>query len=263
MNFLVSQPRLKALLVLAGLLTTLTSRSVPSWAQTAQQTKSHTIDASIHFEPPDRGTPPAKHGIGSRGNCGRQENTPPLTRLAGDNNLELTVSEHPTIWVYVPYTATEAPAGVFSLQDGDTEIYRSNFKLPATPGIISITVPTTTKSLEIDKTYRWYVDIECSASASSAISVPTSLTGVVKRVSITPGLEQQLNAVQTPLRRIAAYAENHIWYETLTELARLRLRQLSDPELEAIWIELLNDQYVGLADVAQEPILGEVVTEDF
>ena len=112
-------------------------------------------------DPPDRGTPTSNRGTGSRGDCLYKPNKPLLTSLVGSNNLDLTISDRPTFWVYVPYTQQEAPSGEFSLQDGENDVYRTRFQLPATPGIVSISLPATQKPLEVGKTYRWYFEMNC------------------------------------------------------------------------------------------------------
>ncbi|WP_256871891.1 DUF928 domain-containing protein [Nostoc sp. TCL26-01] len=225
-------------------------------ANKTSQTKIHFTPA-ISNSPPDRGTPPSNEGTGSRGDCLTTQNTLPLTTLVGSPNLKLTVKEHPTFWIYIPYTQKEANEGEFSLQDGDAEILRTRFKLPSTPGIISMTLPSTASPLVIGKEYRWYLDINCSSPRSSSESpTPASLTGLVQRVSISSQLQQELNAAKTPLEKISTYAENGIWIEALTELAQLRLREPQNLQLRNIWVELLSAKDVGLAKIAQEPILG-------
>lgn len=220
------------------------------------------ISNSFSSEKPDplpgRGTPPTDNGTGSRGDC-KYKDIPPLTRLVGSNNLALTVNEYPTFWVYVPYTPREAPSGEFSLQDGDNDVYRTRFQLPATPGIVSISLASTTKPLQVGKTYRWYFEIKCPQLESSD-ELPASVTGVVRRVTRSSDLESELNAAKLPLERVATYARHHLWYETLTELAQLRLNKPQNPTFENAWVELLRDKNIGLEKIAQEPIIGSVTT---
>jgi hypothetical protein len=230
---------------------------IPLLAQAEERTRIRFISANP--DPPGSGTPIADEGTGTRGNC--MEKSPPLTRLVGSsNNLALTVNDHPTFWVYVPYTPEEAPAGEFSLQDGKNDVYRTRFQLPATPGIVKISLPPTTKALEIGKTYRWYFDLDCPRKDSSNQQVTSaSLPGLVQRVS-RPELESQLKAAPTPLERIAVYAKNGIWFETVTELAQLRLNQQQNPTFKNVWVELLGDKTIGLEGIAQQLIVGSVKT---
>jgi hypothetical protein len=165
--------------------------------------------------------PPADNGTGTRGNC--MEKSPPLTRLVGSsNNLALTVNDYPTFWVYVPYTPEEAPSGEFSLHDGKNDIYRTRFQLPATPGIVKISLPPTTKGLEIGKTYRWYLTwIVREKTHQTKNPLQQLCQDLLQRVS-RPELESQLKAVQTPLSVLLFMPEMASGFDAVTELAQLR-----------------------------------------
>jgi len=241
---------------------------------TAQVKPSNTISDPISIPsllpnlPDDTGggTPQTDNGTGTRGDCEYQEGDLLLTRMAGSKNFQLTVSEHPTILVYVPYTSDKVSSGEFSIQQGENDIYRTTFKLPATPGIVSVTVPKTETPLEIDKTYRWYFEINCPSARQSQQSTtrltPASLTGFVRRVSQPPELEAELNQATNPLERVAAYARHDMWYDLLTELAQLRLKYPENATLESIWLDLLGDERIGLTEIKQEPIIGSVIVDE-
>lgn len=258
---------LKSISIITGILVSLSDYSIPLLAQSSQITSNRPFQLQISFipantEPPDRGTPPASEGTGSRGDCFYKQDMPPPTRLVGSHPLKLTFEKYPTFWVYVPYTPQEATDGEFSLQDGDSEVYLTHFQLPATPGIVGISLPPTVPPLAVGKEYRWYFDINCPRSPSSDESAaPASLTGLVQRISVSAQLERELNAAKTPLQRIATYARHGIWYEALAELAQLRLHEPKNPMLQKTWIELLSDRTVDLAKIAQEPIVGKVISK--
>jgi len=251
-----------------GIIVSLTTTFSPA---TAQVESSNTVFEPISIPsllpnlPPQggNGTPTTNNGTGTRGDCEYKEGDLVLTRMAGGKNFQLTVSEYPTFWVYVPYGSDKVSSGEFSIQQGENDIYRATFKLPATPGIVSVTIPKTETPLEPDKTYRWYVEISCPASTQSpqvaTRLAPASLTGFVRRVAQSPELEAELNQAKNPLERVAAYAKHDIWYDMLTELAQLRLEYPEDSILESIWLELLEDERIGLKEIKQEPITGSVI----
>lgn len=215
----------------------------------------------VQKDPPDRGTPSANDGTGSRGDCIDKQDKFPLTRLVGSASLKSTVKEYPTLWVYLPYTRLEAPNGEFSLQDGDKEVYRVRFQLPTTPGIIGLSLPSTSPPLAVGKQYRWYFDINCPrAKASNESATPASLTGVVQRITPSLALENELKAAKTPLERINIYNKQGFWIESITELAQLRIKDPQNPNLQKVWIELLSQPQVGLENLATEPIIGNVTT---
>lgn len=207
-----------------------------------------------------RGRPPIdKRGTGTRGNC--LAKGIPLTPLVPASNLGLTVNEYPTFWFYVPYKPDEVLFGEFSLQDEQNKdvVDRTSFTLAGTPGIVSIDLPSTKPPLEIGKRYRWHFKIYCPPQESSDPPSAAFVQGLVQRVSlndINPTLESQLKAGKTPLERIALYAENGIWYETLTDLAELRRTSPRDVTLDDHWADLLKA--VGLEGLFQEPIVEPV-----
>ncbi|MBW4561801.1 MAG: DUF928 domain-containing protein [Mojavia pulchra JT2-VF2] len=212
---------------------------------------------SIQKDPPGRGTPPSQEGTGSRGDCLYKQDKPPLTRLVGGLHSKLTVNQHPTMWVYIPYTHQEAPSGKFSLQDENNEIYKTSFQLPDRPGIMSISLPSTVDALEPGKRYRWYLDITCPNTSNSQVSPSrTSLTGIVEIVTPSSALENELKSAVNGLERIKIYIKYGIWIDALTELAQLRLNQPQNSTFQKIWVELLTQPQIGLANVAKEPIIA-------
>ena len=202
--------------------------------------------------PPDsRGTPPTTHGAGSRGEC--PETQIPLTRLVGSKDLDLTIRAYPTIWVYIPYTSAQTQSGQFNfyLQDGEENtLYQNSLSLPAQPGIVPIELPPSQiNPLTINEKYRWYVTVDCSQNTSDRDANLAFVTGQIRRIPLTPKLKKQLES-KILLERVRLYAENGIWYDTLTKLAQLHI---NEPQLLKIWRDLLTD--VGLERVSQEPIL--------
>lgn len=256
-----TKPIINAILIFASLI----SLPLASSAQLDKQNNANSDPIEIRFvlaNPPlpDNGTPQTNRGTGTRGDCLYKVESPPLTHLAGEKNFELTVSEYPTFWVYVPYTSAEVSSGEFSLQDGEEDVYRTRFQLPAKAGVVGISLPSTNKSLEVGKTYRWYFEINCPSSDATNQKTPDSVTGIVKRVSPSIKLAEELKNAKSPLERIAAYTKNSIWYETLTELAQLRLKEPENPTIKKLWVDLLTDDNIGLNSIAPQPIAGSVTT---
>lgn len=222
--------------------------------------------ASVQYiPPPDRGTPPSNQGTGSRGNCLYRADLPPLTALVGQSHLSLTLSERPTLWAYIPYTVAEVGQGdvIIQRESDDQEIYRGSFQLSTTPGIVGIQLPEAMPALSIGETYRWYIDIQC-LSGSSTTDSPATLTGIVERINASDELNQTLHTTATPSKRLATYGSYHIWYDLLTELARLRLKTNgTEPQAEQLWKDLLGDEMgANLADFVQSPVVGEFTAED-
>lgn len=220
-----------------------------------------------YIPPPDRGTPPSNQGTGSRGNCLYRADLPSFTALVGQSHLSLALSERPTLWAYIPYTATEVSQGdiIIQLNSDDREIYRGSFQLESTPGIVGIQLPDSMPALAVGEVYRWYIDIQCvSSSPTTASDSPATLTGVIERIAAPDELTQNLQAASTPSERLSIYGHYHIWYDLLSELARLRLAANgAEPQVEQLWQDLLGDEMgANLAEFIQSPVVGEFTVDD-
>lgn len=199
---------------------------------------------------PDIGAPSRRTGAGGRG-CEE------VSMLASSSDKLLialvpiysgselvwgrTTVEHPTFWFYVPY---KRPAtGKFVLRDKEGKLfYQVDVTLPETPGVVSLSLPSTAPALERDKQYHWYFKIYCQSGQP-----PLFVDGWITRNSLNPAIERQLETA-TILQRVALYAANGFWYEALTSVAELRRTNPNAPE----WAALLRD--VGLDAIATEPL---------
>ncbi|WP_242046699.1 DUF928 domain-containing protein [Cylindrospermum sp. FACHB-282] len=192
-------------------------------------------------------------GMGSRDLCPAVENPlralvpfqeRNLTSQSGKGSISkssmdvwgLTTNKYPTFWFYLPYTTELADASVeFILQDSEeNEVYKNAVSLRAKPGIISVTLPSTARPLEINKNYRWFFKVSCSGEQS----VPYHVEGDIQRVELNTSLEKQLAAAQER-DKIFIYAENGIWFDALTLLAQLRKDRPNDVSLVSDWRSLL------------------------
>jgi hypothetical protein len=234
--------------------------SFPAMAELSPEVTRIQFQYHLTSDPPDRGTPPTQGGTGSRGNCLHNAQRPPLTQITGGDRLDLTTREHPTIWVYLPYSTENASVGEFSLQDEEDEVYRTQFVMPSSPGVVGIAVPTTLDELELGKRYRWYIEVECPSTVAGGQSEPATLTGTVQRITRSADLDRQLQTATTAVQRASTYANQGIWYDTITELAQLRLQEPDNARVAQLWIELLSDPAIGLESVSREAIVGTVTT---
>lgn len=168
----------------------------------------------------------------------------PLTALIPKDKPGLTTSGQPTFWFYVPYTTEEIRSVEFSLltENDKKLIYEAEFKLPKTPGIISISLPSQ-YTLEEGKYYHWYLEIYCQKNTSSKPSL--DVNGWIERVPLTPDRHRQIEA-----------ANPDIWYDSLTFLGNRRLTSPQDEKLKDEWRNLLRS--VGWEDLTEEPLVGSV-----
>jgi hypothetical protein len=214
-------------------------------------------------KPPSRGIPAGRYrGGASRGVC--PQTSPELTALVpfkeetisrGTRSETiarvwgLTGSSHPTFWFHMPYDSQKGFPVEFALQDEDgNDVYRTAVNLPAKPGIVSVPLPSTVPGLKVDEFYYWYFKVYCGQKKEG---VPLQVNGVVQRVSLESALQQQIDAANS-LQKVDLYAENHLWYDTVTTLAGLRYTKPQDSTLTADWNNLLDS--IQLKDVAPAPL---------
>ncbi len=196
-------------------------------------------------------------GMGSRDNCPdvATELTAlvPLQKQQKDQSSSevvggVTTSERPTFWFYVPYT-NDAPNlnAQFILKDSaDNETYRKAIAFPSKPNVISVPLPSNV-SLEIGKTYRWYLKVRCSQQTAR---VPIYVDGDIKRVNLDFNVAQQLKAATNSQQKATIYAANGIWFDSITELTQLHLANPNDASIAADWQSLLES--VGLSNITAE-----------
>ncbi|MGF1938966.1 MAG: DUF928 domain-containing protein [Nostoc sp. ChiQUE02] len=223
----------------------------------AQPVKSEILASWIFNTPPppdDINAPGNRVGGGKRGceNIDKQLTTSKeklLTALVpvyqfpnAELVFGLTITSHPTFWFYVPDVTTFSTEFVLQNEAGQT-VYQRPVSLSGTPGVVSISLPSTASSLEIGKRYHWYFNIYCHQQQP-----PVFVDGWIKRVEPNAVLKSQLETA-TPKQRVALYATNGIWYESLTVAAELRR---IDPK-RTDWTTIL--QAVGLNNIVSEPIV--------
>lgn len=205
-------------------------------------------------------------GMGSRDNCPAVPT--PLTALVPFQEEQkvveqknksiigivegLTTSERPTFWFYIPYTKDLSNSSAeFSLQDSaENDVYRNAIALPSKPSVIGISLPSTAASLEVDKTYRWYLKVHCNKEEAS---IPVYVEGDIKRINLDSRVIQQIKAANEPRQKIIIFAEKGIWFDALNMLAQIRISNYRDASVEEDWQSLL--QSINLDNIAKMPLI--------
>ncbi len=261
--------------VIVGLTITLTAMSFLAntseiKAQSRLSNRDETVKVS--FNPPpvaDNGAPGGRRkGAGSHSLCevvNPKKDIAPLIALMPKISIKTgtksknyvwgkTALNHPTFWFYVAYSANIYVE--FILQDeAENEIYQTTFPLNNKPGIVSLTLPKDKITLETGKSYHWYLNIMCDPEHTTNDFVE----GWVEKVELNPVINHQLASVQS-LERVSIYAKNELWYDTLTNLDRLRQIDPANKAIANIWTDLL--QQVGLDEISQEPVVKRYILEN-
>ena len=142
----------------------------------------------------------------------------------GISYLEQTSVAYPTWYFYVPYPPSLNRQVEFALLNTDEEIiYQTIVPLQNSPGVLSISLPTSERALEIDQTYRWVFSVICNPSNRSG---DATVNGWVKRVEISQ-LEAELSRYDAQ-EQYVVYFENLLWFDAIDELFKL---QEKNPEL--------------------------------
>ncbi len=236
----------------------------PGMTAKSQELSGHSIE-TVSFNPPipeDNGAPPGnREGAGSHGLCkmtnGEKDITPLIAimpevtvKTATKDKIYIwgeTTSAYPTFWFYVDYPIDSQVE--FILQDeSENEVYKTNFSLDKTSGLISLILPKNKVNLEIGQSYHWYLYIMCNVQNSPDDFVE----GWVKRVELDSNINDQLELAQ-PLERISIYAENGLWFDTLSIIESLREKEIKDNIISAVWTDLL--QQIGLEKITQESVV--------
>ncbi|MEL6381737.1 MAG: DUF928 domain-containing protein [Cyanobacteria bacterium J06626_18] len=210
------------------------------------------------------GNPPDRASGGGRGTCVEQliaivPGSPLADCNAVDAGLESysksylaqTVSQSPTIWIFVPEEFRSAPSAELVLLDEDENLlWRSSpepFQISQDRGIIHLQIAY---PLESERTYRWLFTITLDPDDFNRN--PT-VGGLIEHTPATGDLLELIESIQARPDQIdAIYTQHGIWHDALT----LSGEQLSlDPNNEAFrnaWSTLLAS--VGLSELADVPI---------
>ena len=240
------------------LLVTLTTNSLSNFSVRSESTNTTQNQQPKPTQNNDKldfsgdGRPGKRVGGGSRSFCSSTEI--PLTAVVPASNVGTTVSDRPNLWFYVPYGSQQANTGEFVLQDRqENDVYRQTFDLPQTPGLVSLELPQAAPSLEVGRPYRWYFKLYCGDSASATANF---VEGWITRIPLESDLATAIEGKNTAYQE---YGSNSIWFDALDNLAQLRLEQ-DNPQLQDDWNKLLSAEGVGLGELSQQLLVGEVTS---
>ncbi len=229
----------------------------------AKETSDNAQDSPVQPPPlPNNGIPVGRRRGGTSRNQCPVSNLPLTALVPGQDTskqigqnfvsfLASTVSEYPTVWIYIPQSLNNYSIGEFVFQnEAGKDIYRQSLTLPKTEGIIGINLPTKPEySLEIGQKYHWYFKIYCGEAQPEAAYY--YVDSWIQRIALTPEQERKVsNAKSEPYW---TYFEQNIWYETVTILGQLLQANSSDFNLQQDWFKIL--QSIGLSNISQKPIV--------
>lgn len=192
----------------------------------------------IHVTPSGIGAPSNRaQGATRKENClsGKK-----VVALIPENEFALTATERPSILFYLP--PTSAPNIQITLEDGVSKLYTRTVKTPAKKGFVQFKFSDFTDSPALipEKTYQWTFTLICDPQDPSA---NVTVSGSIQRIELDPILINELRTAK-PSDRVALYANNGLWYDTIATLVEALQSNPNDPQLAKSWRELLKS--VGL-----------------
>jgi len=188
------------------------------------------------------GIPSAKGG----GSCNSSAapNDQILVLVPQEVDLSRTTSEYPTFWVYLP---KDVKSVKLVLQEDllvtNKEIYRQEYPVTQTPGIVGLTISATKASdpLTVGKTYSWYITAVCNNDKTIS-----RMEGKIERVALNTA---------NPDYNYYTDSNNLIWFEPLTDVIEGLRKTPQNPQLQEQWRELLSFQGVGLESLVETPVV--------
>lgn len=228
------------------------SAQVPRQARPSSSLSSK-LPSKWNFTPPrGRGIANNRQGGATRGGeC--FQNPKEVTALVPDSGVGATADAYPTVFWYMPKSSAAQVQLV--LQDAqEQEIYSAEYALAkssdgtvvGTPGVMSLPLPAfaNLSPLEIGQDYYWQLRLVCPPDPSNPDSSDAVFVeGGIVRVKPNPTLAQRIQRA-TPQERVALYANDGFWYETVGTLVKLRRERPNDNDLTQAWNKLLNS--IGL-----------------
>jgi hypothetical protein len=172
-----------------------------------------------------------------------------LIALLPQNFYGTTVSERPTILVYVP--ASQAKEAVFSLKDeNDNTLHQMTIPTADKAGVMAIKLPADAPALTVGKNYHWFLAVKVDGQLSP--STPY-VDGWIQRIQ--PNAELATAMQQEDAFKLAkAFGKHGVWYDCVTTLAMLYSNQPSNVALSKQWEELLSS--VSLQEIVKMPLVA-------
>ncbi|NJP11461.1 MAG: DUF928 domain-containing protein [Leptolyngbyaceae cyanobacterium RU_5_1] len=227
---------------------------------------------SIRFQPPAALPPPPvvnDPGDGrSQGGAGRRSCLLALVPQVGTKATYwgLTTTARPTFWFHLTEQFDPSIPIKLTLRDRSGQsIYTTTLSAPNTPSIvISAPIPTSAPALQVNTAYSWDVTYRCK----SGTRVPKNpdefvdldddrpiavITGGIQRIAPSSTLQRQIRSAKTPLDRATLYANNGIWYDSLTTLGQqVQGKKPVDSAIVRAWFDLLRQ--ANLQPSASTPV---------
>jgi hypothetical protein len=171
-----------------------------------------------------------------------------LIGLMPPNYYGTTVSERPTVMVYLP--ASSAEDAVFSIKDETGKMhYQMTIPVTGKSGVIGIKLPADAP-LTVGKNYQWFLALKVDGELSP--STPY-IDGWIQRIQPSTELVTAMQQ-QNLLKQAQALGKDGVWYDCVATLAALHVNQPDNPTILKHWEELLAS--VSLKEIVAAPLMS-------
>lgn len=216
-----------------------------------------TFTISQKFKPRvDNKRNPSSAGGASRGavnlSCLTKAEKEQFIPVAPINQETLTLSKKPTFFWNIPNTSGKTIAKNMSFQivvDGEN-IYEKILDVPNKSGIISFTLPKDAPELQLNKSYSWYVMLNCYEQETNNNPL---IASTIKRIKADSMLEQKLQKTK-PRNLSNIYAEAGIWQDGLAAIGEQRCYETNNLIVRMKWRQFLES--VGLSQLVNQPLIN-------
>ncbi|AKG20334.1 DUF928 domain-containing protein [Calothrix sp. 336/3] len=160
-----------------------------------------------------------------------------------------TISERPTIMVYIP--ASNATEAVFSLKDEAGNMHHQMIvPVAGKSGVVAVKLPADAPALAVGKNYQWFLALKLDGKLSP--STPY-VDGWIQRIQPSAELATALQQKDV-MKQAEIFGKNGVWYDCVATLAALHTSQPQNPAIIKQWEDLLTS--VSLKEVAKAPLVA-------
>jgi hypothetical protein len=206
----------------------------------------------------NRGNGAPKTATGGASRVGSYELNPSMVGATGPGALiglmpqsyyGTTISERPTVMVYIP--ASGAEEAVFSIKDEAGNMhYNMTIPVAEKTGVIGVKLPADAPALAVGKNYQWFLALKVNGELSP--STPY-VDGWIERIQPNAELTMAMQQ-RDPLKLATAFGKNGVWYDCVATLAAVQAAQPNDANITKKWEELLTS--VSLKEIVTAPLLA-------
>ena len=197
----------------------------------------------VYKPPKGIGAPGGRVGGGTRG--GEDPNMLRLFALVPDH-LGLTIQEQPSLYWYVSKSSPHRLVLTINHEELVKPVLEQTIVEKAESGIHSVNLKDFDVRLELEKEYRWFVELIVDADYPARNAVAG---GRIKRITPPESLLTKLREAE-PQEVTSIYSEGGLWYEALASISNLIERHPGNPVYPS-WRDFLFQQ-VELDEIASE-----------